>query len=82
VTVGASIGVRWIITGRSRVAGPGVLKSDWAGEDVAGMLQILLFEVCARRSRQARTKVWCRRVAPTSMESWIPARLPSLRRTP
>ena len=59
VTVGTSIRIRWIITGRSRVAGPEVLKPDWVGEDAAGKLQFLLFEVCARRSRHARTKVPC-----------------------
>jgi len=74
VTAGTSIGVRWIITGRSRVAGPEVLKSDWAEEDVAGKLQILLFEVCARRSRQARTKVRCRRQARCGQPSSSAAR--------
>ena len=38
-------------------AGPEVLEADWDAEDAGGKLQILLFDVCARRSRAVWSKV-------------------------
>ena len=40
-----------------RGAGPDVLEAGWDAEDAGGKLQILLFDVCARRGRFVRSKV-------------------------